>query len=88
MLYLVGNKLDLASSRVVPRQKAVEFARDVGAYFVEISARDNIGIETLFAEVAAGVIHQRQIAEDAPPTTSIGWSAYPVGEEKKNTCCP
>ena len=87
MLYLVGNKLDLANSRVVPRQKAVDFARDVGAYFVEISARENIGIDTLFAEIAAGVIHQRQIAEDAPSTVSLGWSSYPVGEEKKTTCC-
>lgn len=79
--------MDLASNRQVPRQKALDFARDVGAYFAEISARENTGIDQLFAEIAAGVIHQRQIAEDAPPTVTIGWSSYPVGEEKKNTCC-
>jgi len=84
---LVGNKLDLAASRQVPREKAVEFARDVGAYFVEISARENIGIEQLFGEIAAGVIHQKQIADDAPATVTVGWSQYPVGEEKKDTCC-
>lgn len=88
VLYLVGNKSDLSSLRQVPRQKAVEFARDVGAYFVEISARDNTGVEQLFAEIASGVVHQNQIADDTPPTISIGWSNFPISEEKKkDTCC-
>ena len=59
----------------------------MGAYFVEISARENTGVEQLFAEIAAGVIHQRQIAEDSPATVTIGWSNYPIGEEKKDKCC-
>nr|XP_037278880.1 ras-like GTP-binding protein RYL2 isoform X2 [Rhipicephalus microplus] len=49
VLVLVGNKCDLMQHRVVHREVAEKYARDVGAYFSECSALSNEVVSTLQA---------------------------------------
>ena len=51
VLTLVGNKIDL-ESRQVSREEAEEYARGLGLRYFEVSAKNNIGIDDLFSEVA------------------------------------
>ena len=54
---LVGNKVDLAELRVVPRQVAEEFARQNGFIaYCETSAREGIGIEEPFLVLARRLV--------------------------------
>lgn len=51
-LVVVGNKVDLEGSRNVDMQTAKEYAESVGALYLECSAKENIGINSLFDEIA------------------------------------
>ena len=51
-LFLVGNKIDLEDQREVEFNSAKKFAEEIGAKYVETSARTPINIDTLFNEVA------------------------------------
>jgi Ras-related protein Rab-5C len=48
---LVGNKLDLASSRQTSREMAEKFAADEGLLFAEASAKSGEGVQELFMEI-------------------------------------
>jgi len=54
---IAGNKLDLAtgSARAVPREAAVDFAKSVGATYLETSALTADGVAELFKELAEQV---------------------------------
>lgn len=51
VLTLVGNKIDL-ESRQVSREEAEQYAQSLGLRYFEVSAKNNIGIDDLFTEVA------------------------------------
>jgi hypothetical protein len=44
VLMIVGNKTDLRTEQSVPAIAGAEFARSVGAFFFEASAKDNKGV--------------------------------------------
>uniref|UniRef100_A0A7N1A262 Ras-related protein RABA3 n=1 Tax=Kalanchoe fedtschenkoi TaxID=63787 RepID=A0A7N1A262_KALFE len=48
VITLVGNKADLAESRAVPTEDAVEFAEEQGLFFWEASARSGENVESAF----------------------------------------
>ena len=50
--YLVGNKVDLESQKNVNFEKGSEYAKQIGAHFFEVSAKDNIGLTDLFEDCA------------------------------------
>ena len=52
VLTLVGNKIDLESTRQVSRETAEEYARGLGLKYFEVSAKQDIGIGEMFTEVA------------------------------------
>ena len=51
MLTLVGNKIDL-ENRTVKKEEAEEYAKSLGLAYHEVSAKQNIGIDQLFTEIA------------------------------------
>lgn len=62
VLVLVGNKCDLMQHRVVHREVAEKYARDVGAYFSECSALSNEGIDEMFRLLALRIIESEEKA--------------------------
>ena len=57
---VVGNKGDLGEGRVVAREKGVEVARQHGADFFEVSAKDGGGVEEAFRGVVDSVMERRR----------------------------
>lgn len=51
MITLVGNKIDL-ENRQVSQQEAEDYAKEHGLQFFEVSAKQNIGIDAVFRNVA------------------------------------
>jgi len=56
---LIGNKTDLNSARIVPKEDAEALASQLGCSYYETSAKDNIGVteamEAITAELLQGV---------------------------------
>lgn len=52
---LVGNKLDLESSRKVPKELAQEYAEEEGLLFAEASAKNGDGVEQLFLDIGESI---------------------------------
>ena len=52
ILTLVGNKCDLEGQRQVKLDEATEYAKTLGLQYYEVSAKQDIGIEKLFVEIA------------------------------------
>ncbi len=48
---LVGNKLDMESSRRTPREMGERFAQEEGLLFTEASAKNGDGVQDLFMEI-------------------------------------
>lgn len=48
---LVGNKLDLDSSRNTPQEVAERFAMEEGLLYAEASAKSGDGVQDLFMEI-------------------------------------
>ena len=55
--YLVGCKLDLNTARVVSQEEAEDFAMEFTMPYVEISSKNNHGVEELFSELVGWVLH-------------------------------
>ncbi|XP_064211621.1 ras-related protein Rab5 isoform X2 [Tribolium castaneum] len=55
LLFIVGNKLDLASQREVFRDEAYQYAREQGAVYYECSAKSGLGVQELFEDVAQNI---------------------------------
>lgn len=62
-LWLVGNKCDLELTRAVSYIQAEEFARKIGAEFLETSAKTGANIEHLFISVADKTRIKREESE-------------------------
>ncbi|CAD6585089.1 MAG: GTP-binding protein of the rab/ypt [Tremellales sp. Tagirdzhanova-0007] len=52
VIMLVGNKLDLESSRKTSRETGARFAEEEGLLFTEASAKTGEGVQELFMEIA------------------------------------
>lgn len=56
VLTIVGNKIDLQANVIVPPAEAEAYAQSVGARHFHTSAKDNVGVEELFFELATMMI--------------------------------
>ena len=56
---LVGNKSDRSTEKVVTKEKAKEFADDIGVPFLETSAKSANNVEEAFLTMASELIKQR-----------------------------
>ncbi|MFX1376819.1 MAG: Rab family GTPase [Promethearchaeota archaeon] len=59
VLILVGNKIDLADSRQIELDEAVELARDLGIFYIETSAKTNENIDGVFEWIALQIINMK-----------------------------
>jgi hypothetical protein len=50
-LYLVGNKSDLISQRVISYDRGKQFADEIGAIFLEISVKTSFNISSMFSNI-------------------------------------
>jgi small GTP-binding protein len=87
-IILVGNKTDLARSRVVSTEEGQEFAKSHELTYIETSAVDGSGIETAFHQTAQDLL-KKVLAGlvsggTAPPTGSVRIT-QPAKEE--SGCC-
>jgi len=87
VLAICGNKSDLADHRQVSRDEAEEFAEQVGAFYVETSARDSVNVNELFMEVGRRVLacsdRERVVSDVAGTGVDLGV----VEEPASNKCC-
>ena len=60
---LVGNKLDIESSRKTSREIGETFAQEEGLLFTEASAKSGDGVQELFMEIGMSACETRMIAE-------------------------
>ncbi|KAF2077341.1 hypothetical protein CYY_001344 [Polysphondylium violaceum] len=58
-VYIVGNKIDLESKRVISREEAIQFAQDNAAKYYEISAKENINVHQMFDEVGKALFYKK-----------------------------
>ncbi|KAF2075691.1 hypothetical protein CYY_003004 [Polysphondylium violaceum] len=58
-LYIVGNKSDLESHRVINRDEANQLAQDNAAKYIEVSAKDNINVYQSFDEIAKSLFFKK-----------------------------
>ncbi|MFW9987491.1 MAG: Rab family GTPase [Candidatus Odinarchaeota archaeon] len=57
VLILVGNKVDLNTSRVVSTEEGMKLAKDLGIYYMETSAKTNENIDDVFEWTALQIIN-------------------------------
>ena len=57
ILILVGNKVDLTTSRVISTEEGMELAKELNIYYMETSAKTNQNIENVFEWIALQIIN-------------------------------
>ena len=83
--FLIGNKCDLVNEKVVQVQQGSEFGKEIGASFSEVSAKENIGIQELFKEIAVK-LHQKS-AKSNSRARSHSTLDKNDSKKKKTGCC-
>lgn len=63
---LVGNKIDLEAARQVPRQEAINFARENNMLFFEASAKTEVGVQQAFLELVEKILDSPQLLDNQP----------------------
>ena len=79
-LFVVGNKNDLVEERKVESEQAELYAKEIGAFYYEVSAKTGSGIEELFNRVAEES-YNKLIHENNEPPPVIKLSNH-----KKSKC--
>eukprot|EP01038_Epipyxis_sp_PR26KG_P006983 gene6983-9544_t len=84
---LVGNKVD--QTRVVPREKADEWARSRGMLFMEASAKTKEGIAQVFNEVVQKVLENPALLSNTRPAKpgTRNLSSPSPNTSSKGSCC-
>jgi Rab family protein len=92
LIAICGNKIDLEESRAVPFPTASSFAKEIGAIYVETSAKTNTGIDKLFEVCLSKYLQSVAEASPAQPTSVTRTVSLegPKGDDKKHLkkgCC-
>ncbi|KAF7029524.1 hypothetical protein CFC21_047227 [Triticum aestivum] len=84
---LVGNKCDLAESRVVSYEAGKALADEIGIPFLETSAKDATNVEKAFMTMAAEIKNRMasQPAGNASKPATVQMRGQPVAQQ--NGCC-
>ena len=56
-MILVGNKVDLETSRVISTEEGMDLAKKLGVYYMETSAKTNENIDDVFEWIALQIIN-------------------------------
>jgi small GTP-binding protein len=63
ILILCGNKIDLSQDRRISIEEANQYAEEIGAVYIEASARDDTNVHEIFHEIAKRVAILRSSSE-------------------------
>lgn len=85
LLFVCGNKFDLADNRSVSEEEAREFSRSISAYYTETSARNNQNIAELFQELARQ--SAATLVNEDSLTVNDNTVDFSASEVPKKTCC-
>mmetsp|Transcript_26134 Transcript_26134/g.52083 ORF Transcript_26134/g.52083 Transcript_26134/m.52083 type:complete len:290 (+) Transcript_26134:393-1262(+) len=72
VIAIAATKKDLTSLEEVPHAEAEDLARDLGAIFVDTSAKENEGVDDIFGAVAERVLRFREQDGSVIPVTPGG----------------
>ena len=84
--HLVGNKCDLNSEKVVSTSTGNEYAKQIGAEFSEISAKEDIGVEELFLDIAKALYLKNSSKPSPKPDFPGGNSVLEKTTKPKPGC--
>ena len=84
MVYIVGNKTDLAARRETTREMGEDFARSLHMTYFETSDKDDKGINELFNDMNKQLI-ARNVPRRTPAIPSL--PAVPLEAPEKTGCC-
>ena len=85
---IAGNKFDLFEKEKVNEKEAKEFADKIGAIFYSTSAKEGIGIDTLFQELGIKIYEANENTATFDETiSSAKLNSIDIGNNKKKNCC-
>mmetsp|Transcript_28320 Transcript_28320/g.46538 ORF Transcript_28320/g.46538 Transcript_28320/m.46538 type:complete len:207 (-) Transcript_28320:76-696(-) len=79
---LVGNKIDLDSSRKVTRSEGSEFARQYNMLFFEASAKTKLGVQDAFIELVEKILDSPALLEETQRSNvNVGQNSSSVNDD-------
>nr|CCA22973.1 Rab5 family GTPase putative [Albugo laibachii Nc14] len=82
VIAIAGNKSDLEDKREVPSAQAKAYADEIGALFIETSAKEDTNVSDLFISIS------KQLPTAAAETNALPEILDPYGGvQQKNRCC-
>ena len=90
-MFLIGNKVDLEESRLVPKEKALQFKKDFDLdLFMETSAKTGLNTQEIFVEAARVLYfdYMKYKRKNRKPSERVKLEKDVVQKEKeKSGCC-
>ncbi|OLY80045.1 GTP-binding protein ryh1 [Smittium mucronatum] len=87
IIVLVGNKTDISDKRAVSTEEGEKKAREVGATFMETSAKAGYNIKELFKKIARQLPYQNSPNPDAVKASMIDVTLNPSGSNLGSSDC-
>jgi GTPase SAR1 family protein len=85
VIAIAGNKADLTDNRAVETAAAAEYAREIGAIFMETSAKSAENVHDIFTRISECLPKEGAGAGGGKAQASITIISTP--EKKKKGCC-
>lgn len=72
VIAIAGNKCDLESNREVTTADAETYANEIGALFIETSAKEDTNVTNLFVDISKRLPAPNDAANELPPGFTVG----------------
>jgi len=86
VLAIAGNKCDMERNRVVPLEKAEEYAESVGAKHYSTSAKLNKGVDELFLDLTKKMLSKGAVKSTGPTALKIDSNSN-TGDKDEGCSC-
>ena len=89
-VFLIGNKVDLEDSRLVARERALQFKKDYELdLFMETSAKTGFNTQELFIQAAKVLYEDYNLykKKQKKPNEKVKLEKNVIKQEKKGGCC-
>lgn len=86
-IILLGNKCDCLNERKVSKEKAKEWASENKLLFDEVSAKEDVGIESSFLQAARLCLNRDEYIRPSLPVKPLVLKSDQAYMEKKKKCC-
>ena len=87
-LFVIGNKMDLVEERTVSTEQAEAVAKELNAFYYEVSAKSGRGIDELFVRVAEESSKKllKENTGNAPKNDGVGLQKETESKPKRFKC--